>query len=134
MSFTIVIVDDDTDIRLALHELFVDEGYQVFECSNAVDAQALLATLPPAIVLLDHIMPRMLGIELVRTEAPASLHRFILLTAHHNIFSPADTEQLAAWHVPVMFKPFDIEDILHQVRLLQPPDVDTSPPAASSGC
>ncbi|PLS79555.1 MAG: response regulator, partial [Chloroflexi bacterium] len=62
-SATILVVDDDSGIREALTDILEDEGYAV---RSACDGQAALDLLrqqaePPALVLLDLMMPRMNG-------------------------------------------------------------------------
>ncbi|MCA1828522.1 MAG: response regulator [Myxococcales bacterium] len=61
---TILVVDDDADIRDALGMVLRDEGYHVVP---ALDGQAALdilnAGVKPAAILLDLMMPRMNGLE-----------------------------------------------------------------------
>ena len=62
-STKILVVDDDSGIREALTDILEDEGYAV---SSAPDGQVALELLrqasePPALVLLDLMMPRMNG-------------------------------------------------------------------------
>jgi CheY-like chemotaxis protein len=63
-SFTILLVEDDFDVREALAETLRDEGYAV-EC--AVDGVQALDYLRgggrPGLILLDLMMPRMSGSE-----------------------------------------------------------------------
>ena len=62
--FTILLVEDDFDVREALAEALRDEGYTV-EC--AVDGEQALEYLRtgqrPGLILLDLMMPRMTGSE-----------------------------------------------------------------------
>jgi two-component system chemotaxis response regulator CheY len=67
--FTILLVEDDVDVREALVEAMRDKGYLV-EC--AFDGQhalrVLRAGLRPGVILLDLMMPRMDGAEFRRTQ------------------------------------------------------------------
>jgi CheY-like chemotaxis protein len=60
---TLLIVDDDDDVRGTLAELLGDEGYPVLEARNGAEALARLrAPGPaPALILLDMMMPVMDG-------------------------------------------------------------------------
>jgi two-component system, chemotaxis family, chemotaxis protein CheY len=59
---TILVTDDDADIRGAVAELLEDEGYQVVQASDGQAAQAYLSDHPsPACILLDLWMPGMDG-------------------------------------------------------------------------
>src|SRR5688572_13333187 len=60
---TILLVDDDNDIRETYGEVLVDEGYQVVLARDGLEALEYLegtATLPD-LILLDLMMPRMDG-------------------------------------------------------------------------
>jgi CheY-like chemotaxis protein len=67
MRKTVLVVDDETDIRDSLREALEDEGYAVAEAANGLEALQLLPRLPrPCAVILDIIMPVMSGIEFYR--------------------------------------------------------------------
>ena len=67
-SKTILIVDDDPDIRETLAELLQDEGYTVILASHGGEAlEALRMNPKPALILLDLMMPIMDGWQF-RTE------------------------------------------------------------------
>ncbi len=62
MTTSVLIVDDDTDVRQALSELLEDEGYRVEGAADGRDALAKLRQgLRPAVILLDLMMPGMNG-------------------------------------------------------------------------
>jgi two-component system chemotaxis response regulator CheY len=64
MSREILVVDDDRDIREALVEILVHEGYPVEMAENGARAIELIRRGPtPALVLLDLMMPVMSGWE-----------------------------------------------------------------------
>ena len=56
---TILLVEDDPDIRLSLVELLTDEGYHVQAAVNGQDALDYLRQAPslPKLILLDLMMP-----------------------------------------------------------------------------
>jgi CheY-like chemotaxis protein len=59
---TLLIVDDDPDIRMMLYELFVREGFRV---ETATDGAAAILFLeshdPPSAIVLDLLMPGIVG-------------------------------------------------------------------------
>jgi CheY-like chemotaxis protein len=62
---TVLVVDDEPDIRDSLRDALGDEGYTVMVASNGHEALELLPRLPrPCVVILDIIMPIMSGTEL----------------------------------------------------------------------
>ncbi len=61
-SDTILIVDDDSDVRKSLSDFLEDEGYRVTAASNGRTALDLMrAGVRPAVILLDLMMPGMDG-------------------------------------------------------------------------
>ncbi len=73
---TVLIVDDEEDIRETLRFALELEGFQVLRAENGKAALALLAESPvrPSLILLDLMMPVMDGYEfLERAHADASL-------------------------------------------------------------
>lgn len=57
-----LVVDDDADVREALHEVLADEGYHVTCTANGREALTWLRSHPaPSLILLDLVMPEMDG-------------------------------------------------------------------------
>jgi len=75
-SNTVLIVDDDSDIRHALRLTFEWEQFEVVaEACDGIEAVRLAAQLRPAFVILDYYMPRMNGhktSKLLREVAPGT--------------------------------------------------------------
>lgn len=73
---TVLIVDDDEEIRHVLRMLCETEGLDVIgEAANGVEAVPLALTHQPDIVILDYMLPRLDGegaAELLRTLTPES--------------------------------------------------------------
>jgi CheY-like chemotaxis protein len=71
---TVLIVDDDEEIRHALRLLFEVEGFNVIgEASNGLEAIALAMTQGPRFIILDYKMPVMDGEQaagLLRSVSP----------------------------------------------------------------
>src|SRR5262249_10930368 len=58
MSRTVLVVDDDLDLRTAIEEVVVDAGYHAVLAQNAEHALQLLENIArPCLVLLDYTMP-----------------------------------------------------------------------------
>jgi len=63
VNATILVVDDESNIRLLYEKELRDEGYNVVLASDAREALAILNQLRPDLVVLDIKMPGMDGIE-----------------------------------------------------------------------
>ena len=58
---SVLVVDDDRDIREILDEVLTDAGYSVVGASNGVEALTCLGKCEPELILLDLNMPVMTG-------------------------------------------------------------------------
>ena len=61
--YTVLIVDDERDIRRALRIYLQGEGYSVLEAQNGAEALALLHEQEVQLILMDVMMPVMDGVE-----------------------------------------------------------------------
>jgi response regulator RpfG family c-di-GMP phosphodiesterase len=59
----ILIVDDEPIVLSALQETLEREGYHVVSSTSPVKALAILATRPFAVIISDHRMPEMMGLD-----------------------------------------------------------------------
>jgi len=59
------VIDDDATIRDALCEQLTWAGHQVVAASTGAEALELLRHEPSAVILSDHQMPEMSGVELL---------------------------------------------------------------------
>ena len=63
---TVLVVDDDEEIRLIAEYTITRMGYRVYTAADAEEGLAMAADLRPTIVLTDALMPKMDGRELCR--------------------------------------------------------------------
>lgn len=120
----VLVADDDRAIRQSLRLMLEDEGYPVAEARDGVEALATLsASADPHVVLLDLMMPRMTGEQvLAQAERDAQLHTrvaFIVITADPARVTKELRQRLAALRIPVLGKPLDIDDVLARVASAQ---------------
>jgi signal transduction histidine kinase len=83
MEKTILLVDDEPDIRDVLSLSLTDMGYHVYEAENGNQALRIFRDVQPAMVMTDIKMPGMDGIELlqkVKHENPET--EVIMITGH----------------------------------------------------
>ena len=68
-AHTILVVEDDPDVRRALTELLASEGYEVAATADGGEAlQTLRGGLRPAVILLDLMMPNCDGWDFRREQ------------------------------------------------------------------
>jgi CheY-like chemotaxis protein len=63
----IMIVDDDLVLRQMYSERLKTEGYEIMEAGSGQEALDKLKTEKPDIILLDVMMPKMNGIDVLKT-------------------------------------------------------------------
>ena len=71
MAATILVVDDDADIRDALSSLLEELGYETLCAANGREALERLRrpdAKPPGLILLDLMMPVMDGFQFIREQ------------------------------------------------------------------
>jgi two-component system, response regulator PdtaR len=83
----LVLVDDDAALRLALHELLVDAGYDVVgEAADGAAGLGVISEVRPDVVLLDLRMPGMGGVEMARQLRERCPHvRIIMFSAYADL-------------------------------------------------
>ncbi len=110
-----LVVDDDPDILEALSEILEAEGYNVMRARNGQEALTCLAATPPALILLDLMMPVMDGWEFaqrMRQQPAVAQIPIIVLSADRNVGAKA-RDIGAVGHLP---KPFELNDLLEMVH------------------
>src|ERR687888_545802 len=86
MSDTILVVDDEENIRHTLRGVLADEGFEVLEAPDGRRALELLEHVAPRLAIVDVWMPEMDGVELVermRNQAPGV--PIIVISGHGTI-------------------------------------------------
>lgn len=77
----LLIVDDESSVRSALRRLLRKEKYRMTCVESAADALVALRDDPPDVIISDHLMPDMTGLELMkRVRLTAPLVARIVLT------------------------------------------------------
>jgi putative nucleotidyltransferase with HDIG domain len=112
---SIMVVDDEEDIRRLLATLLRRAGYQVAAAEGPLQALELLRQGSYALVITDLKMPDMDGLELLRRVAkrhPST--RGIVLTGYGSIQSAVEATKLGADNY--ITKPIAIDEFLRTVR------------------
>ena len=81
MKPTILIAEDDPDIRELLRLYLAGEGYEILAADNGIDALELLRTREISMALVDIMMPGMNGYDLIRRLRSFSNIPVIILSA-----------------------------------------------------
>jgi DNA-binding NtrC family response regulator len=85
-NFTLLLVDDEDDLRATVRRALLSPGYTFREASCGAEALAILASSPIDAVITDFNMPGMNGLELlqrVRMSYPRALR--VMLTGQSDV-------------------------------------------------
>jgi|SRR5262249_34595288 len=116
---TILIIDDDADIRELLRIILEGEGYHVNLAADGFDAlEQLKAGARPALILLDLMTPRMDGEEFLKRlrHGPYAKTPVIIMSGH-SAAEKASNELKAVCCLP---KPVEFEELLTTVKRFMP--------------
>lgn len=84
--YSILVVDDEAELRKQIVTLLRDKGYEVDEAEDGLDAAQKLAQKPYPLILCDVKMPRMTGPELLKHITDHEYSSSVaLITAHGTI-------------------------------------------------
>jgi CheY-like chemotaxis protein len=110
---TVLVVDDEADIRESLAEALQDEGYDVVAAANGQEAlHVLLRLARPCAVILDIVMPVMSG-----TEVYEAMQADPQLAEIPVVVSTSDPSR-APSGVVLMKKPIHLDRLLRAVEAL----------------
>ena len=113
---TVLLVDDDPDIRRILQFTLAAEGYEVATASDGEEAVKLARQLVPDVMVLDVMMPGHDGygvLELLRSNPVTQNIRVLMLSA-----KATDDDVWNGWRAGAdcyLTKPFDINKVLEFV-------------------
>ncbi len=111
MQYTILIVDDEKNIRDGLAEAFAMEGYQAVTAGDGQEAINILGEKYIDLVITDLKMPKVSGMELLQHIKQRWQNiPVIIITAHGDIAEAVSAMQYGA--LEFITKPLDLEHLL----------------------
>ena len=113
----ILVVEDEKHLNRIISEAVEDEGYSVDSCYNGLEALEYLECADYDVIILDIMMPKMNGLELVRRLRDRGESTPVLfLTARDAV---ADrVEGLESGGDYYLTKPFDFQELMAVVRVM----------------
>jgi DNA-binding NtrC family response regulator len=113
---TILIVDDEYDIRNLLTEILTDEYFIVWSAENATQANNYLKQTKPDIILLDIWMPGQDGISLLKKWQKIKLNntKIIIMSGHATIENAMEATKYGA--VDFVEKPISLPSLLRTIK------------------
>lgn len=113
---TILVVDDEPDIRTLVREILEDEGFRVAVAENGTAARTRREEVRPDLILLDIWMPDIDGITLLKewNAAGHQPHPVIMMSGHGTVETAVEATRLGAYDF--LEKPLSMAKLLLTVR------------------
>jgi DNA-binding response OmpR family regulator len=112
----ILIVDDLPENLAMLSRMLSQKGYRMRTASNGQLALKMIEVNPPALILLDIVMPGMSGYEVCRQLKAHDTTRDIPVIFLTNLIDAEDERQgFEVGGVDYITKPFQIEEVLARI-------------------
>ena len=110
MAETILVVDDDQDIRFVAQQGLLASGYAVLETGDPQQAIRMAKDQTIHLLLTDVVMPIMKGTDLAdRIQAISPSTKVLLMSGYQ-------TSDIALSGRPFVAKPFSIDGLVERVR------------------
>ena len=110
MKFNILVADDEVNIRRGLSMGLADEGYNVYEAGDGLEALKIIGSKEVDLVITDLKMPGMSGEELLKNiTANYKNIPVIILTGHGTIETAVETMHNGAYDF--MTKPLNLDHL-----------------------
>lgn len=126
MGRTVLVIDDEDNMRWVLDRALSKAGYEVLTASGGEEGLDLFALNPVDLVLVDLKMPGMDGLAVLRELRRQTAYVPILLfTAYATVPTAVEAMQVGA--TDYLRKPFDLEDVLAKVNFYLARQADQKP-------
>ena len=126
MPKTILVIEDDSNIRELLRLYLEQEGYAVETAQDGMEGLRAFKRIHPDLVLLDLMMPVMDGTQVIKEIRAQSKTPIIMLTAKGETFDKVAGLELGA--DDYVTKPFEMRELIARVRaVLRRYDKDDTP-------
>lgn len=107
---TILVVDDEAEVRALVREILMLHGYNVIDTGDPIEARRIAEAQPIHLLLTDVVMPMMSGLELAkRVEATSPTTKVILMSGY-------STTAVKGSGRPLISKPFKTNDLVNTVK------------------
>lgn len=117
MPKTICLIDDEKDLLNEVGSWLQDQGYRVMTATSGDEAMEKMQTLKPHLVIMDIIMPKVDGLEVLsqlkRNRQTAGIP-VIMLSAKTETSTIMKAQMLQA--ADFFMKPFDTEELLFSIK------------------
>lgn len=116
---TILVVDDEPDIRKLLRRVFEDRGFRIIEADRGLAALSLVKESPPDVIILDAMLPEVHGFDIAKrlkgTERYGHIP-IIMISAVYRGWRFAEDLKTSYGVDDYIEKPFRVADVVKAVE------------------
>ena len=119
----IVMIEDSKAASTVLKDVLAAEGHTVLHAADGISGLALARREKPDLVLLDLLLPKLNGYDVCNALMRDNLTRHIPVLIISTLDTPESiqkTKQCGARNF--MKKPYQLDDLLREIKRLLPPD------------
>jgi len=115
MNTSILIVDDEQEIRDSLSEVLTDEGYLTYTAENGAVALEMMKDLHYDIIISDIKMPELDGVTLLQKVKELAPDTFVILvTSYGSTETAINAMRLGA--IDYILKPIDFDELIMRIK------------------
>ena len=107
---TVLIVDDEANIRSTLGSILLDEGYKVLTAGDGESAIKMVENEEPSVILLDIWLPQMDGMATLTEIKKINKHiPVVMMSGHGTVQTAVNAVRLGAFDF--LEKPIDVSKL-----------------------
>ncbi|MEM8829112.1 MAG: response regulator transcription factor [Cyanobacteria bacterium P01_G01_bin.19] len=118
MPNPILVVEDNKDLSLLFRLSLESAGYQVKTVDNGNDALKHIDAIQPQLVLLDIMMPEISGLEVARKIKQRENYECLPILLTSALDRLQDDRLHESQADGILYKPFDIDELIQRVDSL----------------
>jgi DNA-binding response OmpR family regulator len=115
-SFTILIVDDETDIRKSVRQVLEDEGFKVISAKDGQECIEKAIKKEPDLILLDILMPGLTTKEVLAGLKKNKVKSKVMFLTVVRLAEALKLKVLKGNMVDYLEKPFDNKELVRRVK------------------
>lgn len=113
MTTTVLVVDDEESLRTIVAQSFKERGYAVLTADNGTDGLELATQQRPDIVILDLLMPGLLGFEVCcRIREDKNLAHTVVIITSAKSYKPDIDKAMELGADAYVVKPADVDELM----------------------
>jgi PAS domain S-box-containing protein len=114
---TLLIVDDDPAILDLLSKQMGEHGYRIMTAADGVEALDKIQKEQPSVVILDLVLPKMEGTEIIlKMKSDKNMVRIPIIVVTGAYLGRGKAEILNAFSIPALLKPWQETELLDRVE------------------